>query len=147
VAVAACLLLLVIAIVPIFRDPLINSWRSYRFRQAIKAIDHPQGTLAVDDESQMGLLVGNSNHCDYYVAQLRSYEGDFAAIESHYETATFFNPVTQLYESPDVARFPTDETFFASELVGWRFVPDDERSLYIVYIFRIYEPNADLRCH
>ena len=63
------------AALPFVRDPVVNEWRSFRFRSRFAAISHPSGTERVRYESRFGLLVGNGNHCDYFAGELRTYAG------------------------------------------------------------------------
>jgi hypothetical protein len=146
-------LLLALWFIPFTGDAVRNSLHLWQLERQLKSLQQPSGTARVAFRSDVGLLVGNGNHCDFFVGELRSYSGPRAAIEQHYRDLRVFNPVTQKNETIDVifvddwkipgAHLPDE----FDQISGWG-VEQSEGSphMYSIYVFRSYEANWDFRC-
>ncbi|MBI1370071.1 MAG: hypothetical protein GC162_15635 [Planctomycetes bacterium] len=131
---------------PFVRDAVGNSWRCRQFEHGVVGLDHAPGTRAVDVRSRVGLLYGNGNHCDYFAGQLRTYDGDFAKVEAHYAGLTFYNPVRESRDNVSVERVGPGELPYG-DIVSWRVPEGLKEPMYLVYVFRNYDANADPRCN
>ena len=146
-------LVLAVWFIPFTGDAVRNSLHLWQLEKQLKSLQHPSGTARVTFRSDIGLLVGNGNHCDFFVGELRSYSGTRTAIEQHYRDLRVFNPVTQTSESIEiifVVDWKIPDMWLPDEfgqISGWG-LEDSEGSphMYIIYVFRSYEANWDLRC-
>ena len=68
----------------LFGDTVTHNRALRAHVSAFKMIEHPSDTTSVVRKARVGLQVGNGNHCDYFVGELRTYDGDRQAIEAAY---------------------------------------------------------------
>jgi len=76
----------------------------WQLSRSLTALKHPQHTQRVAVVKDLGLLVANGNHCDYFVAEMRSYSGDLSpdSIEKFYRNSQIWNPLNRRYERVSV---------------------------------------------
>ena len=137
---------------PIYKDYLIHDYKLERQVWAFDQLKHPPGTRRIAFQKYLGLYLGNSNHCDYFVGELRQYNGEQQAIESFYADKV----VDGLGVSVAFARHgdllgelrQSDMPFRFDALPVWSepSAPASDH-LYLVYIFDInFDPGCDIRC-
>ena len=137
---------------PIYKDYLVHEFKLYREVWAFHQLKHPAGTSQIAFQKYLGLYLGNGNHCDYFVGELRQYTGDRKSVENFY--------AGKVVDNLGVSVAFADNADFLDELrqsdLPFRFdalplssestspVPDH---LYIVYIFDMdFDPGWDIRC-
>ena len=146
------LLTCVVMPLPIYKDYLVHDYKLYREARAFNQLEHPAGSSRIAFQKYLGLYVGNSNHCDYFVGELRQYTGDSQANESFYADKV----VDGLGVSVAIARNgdllgelrQSDMPFQFDNLPVWStsFAPARDH-LYLVYIFDInFDSGWDIRC-
>ena len=139
-------------IFPIVANTTTNSSHLRLFRKRIKALSHPDHSESVTTHSKIGLLVGNGNHCDFFVGHIRSFDGNKVMIQNHYKNLTFLNPITKNHENCDILFFEDDKTptsylpYEFDSLDAWQVKGHDLTKLYVLSIFRSYDANRDFRC-
>jgi hypothetical protein len=137
---------------PVYRDILQHEYTLYREAWSLNQLKHPAGTNRIAFKKHVGLYLGNGNHCDYFVGELRRYTGRQAAIESFYSDKKVdnLNVNVAFVENGD----------FSDQLRRWSLppglnslsywldpatVPLDH--LYLVFIFDLdLDPGWDIRC-
>ena len=138
---------------PYIIDASINSHNLDLMKKRIEALPHPDQSEPVLTHSRVGLLIGNGNHCDYFVGHVRSFDGNKDLIQNHYSNFTFLNPVTERYEDWDILFFDDaslPDAYLPYEfdsLRAWQVKEYDLTKLYALSIFRSYDANSDPRCH
>ena len=127
-----------------------------------RAVTHPTFTQRVKYYRELGLLIGNGNHCDLFVGELRSYTGSQRQLLTHYAAQSFWSPLQH--------RLPVDVFFIENGIITGGTIENEDISLcipftverilqdakafersadklYIVYMFDYgYEPGLDIRC-
>lgn len=116
--------------------------RLKRLEVSVANLKHPPGTRELAIESDLGLLQGNGNHCDYFVGALRA------------------GPVAQLARADDdyIAQHAEvmllDETdWFGLQArarlieAGRKLTPSPGETFYVVWLFDQTAPESDFRCH
>ena len=158
-AVAACILVALggcaaWVLLPMWRDARSNDRHLDAIADQMIEIEHPPGTSRVRVKKKVGLLIGNGNHCDYFVGELRTFSGADDAVIAFYSGKTIHNPVGDFDQKVQVA-FPEPDGRFgdwlpdcSDSLDAWGLTPDERAlSLYLVYVFSSFRPNRDMRCH
>jgi hypothetical protein len=128
---------------------------AWKFNSAFSQIPHPPGTHAIKIESDMGLILGNGNHCDFVVGQLRSYGTTETEIRNFYRGHTVLNPLNNERVPVEIAFCKngkwesTDDVAFAAvdkELL--RIANRAKQNTYIVFLYDGgYDPSIDIRCN
>jgi len=140
---------------PCVHDTALNSRRLHQFEKGIMSVDHPFDTELIASRARVGLLIGSGNHCDYFVGELRSYRGPKEALVANYSNQSVHNPVTGRAEKLTLV-FLEDgviprNAYLPDSLKHLEAWGEDCRSVplqsYLVYLFRSYQANADVRCH
>lgn len=95
-AAIGCLSLALILIGPIgyflWSQVFVHDWMLARFRQTFAAVRHPATTMKVRAYSDLGLLIGNGNHCDFFTGELRSYSCSRRDVLNAYAAQSFRSP-------------------------------------------------------
>lgn len=52
-------------------DTIAHEQKLWRLEGSFRDVTHPAATALVTKRSRVGLLLGNGNHCDYFVGELR----------------------------------------------------------------------------
>ncbi|OGG49227.1 MAG: hypothetical protein A3F84_23955 [Candidatus Handelsmanbacteria bacterium RIFCSPLOWO2_12_FULL_64_10] len=129
-----------------------NSLRLRRMEGVFRAVPHPPGTELIRLRSDIGILHGNSNHCDFFVGELRRYGGSESAIREHYSDprvlATLSKDLSLELVFIQNGKIPDDEDMpdALRNLSEWDLPPGETRA-YLVFVFDQHEPNLDPRCH
>ena len=138
-----------------FSDTLSNNLNLWRLERSFAAIRHPPATEPIRSEGRVGLLSGNGNHCDYFVGELRAFQGAFSALSDAYSGARVFDPVAGRAMPLEVSEVNGDEISAAAvpidleSVSAWTWggrTPSGSR-LYLVSYFANYEANGDWSCH
>lgn len=135
-----------------------HDWNLWKLDRSFRLINHPTGTMCVVHKRELGLLIGNGNHCDYFVGELRTYSVSKPKVSQFYERMTVLNPVSGKKEGLEVAFIDN------GEVRGYKYpefeVPDpivemarslkqkhDKNRYYIVYILDAgHDVGLDIRC-
>jgi hypothetical protein len=117
---------------------------------------HPADTALVNHEREVGTLVGNGSHCDYFVGELRTYAGSKQSVLRFYEDRTLWNPISGGRQDLEVAFIDNGKVIWPADLEMPDPVSDmarslklkhDRRSCYVVYILDSgYGCGLDVRC-
>jgi hypothetical protein len=139
-------------------DSLTNSWHLYQMEAELTALPIPPQTQSLTRKSALGILSGNSNHCDFFVGLLFRSSLTPTIIEQHYAGRIFHNPVTSAQEEFQVTILTTPK-HFRSKYVwlpdglgvaeAWGVSTQDfaSNTIYLVSFFEQYPTNHDWRCH
>ena len=149
---------IILAVVPYSRDAIANSWRLHHFRGSLTSLPHLPGTSRVCVFSEVALFRGNSNHCDYFIAEIRTYSGPKSAIKSHYAPLRIDNPITKKKEKVDIIFFAGGRVldpevwwwplYGFEDISAWNIPAGSENlSMYALAVFNMYDANWDIRCH
>ncbi len=143
---------------------LYNNFRLWRFERNFAALSHPPQSKFVARTNEVGLF-GNGNHCDFLVAEVRSFTGSRKAVRNFYRSTRIAVPNSADDESQDVKNGAqsVEINFLASPLPSnyrWKFSFAEEidlsfakgqKNLYVVFINNSGESNSwetlcDARC-
>jgi hypothetical protein len=125
-----------------------------KFEHVFQSLPHPTNTHSLGFEKRFGLLVGNGNHCDFFLGEIRTYNSSKEAVEKYYSAVIFKNPKSGLDEDVEISfiengafqRFSLP--YDLETLDGWKLKSAfTNQPLYLVYILRQYAANSDPRCH
>lgn len=148
-----CLVACVIVLAPVIGDTIAHDRKLRRYQAALRDAPHPGDTLLVSAEKRVGLFVGNGNHCDYFVGELRQYSGSRQEIEEFYAGISIegYGPVELLFvengQFPEPARWTLPRKL--DELAEWSVSPVElQADVYLVYVLAPgFDPGYDIRCH
>lgn len=141
---------------------LNNSLHLWQLERAVASVRHPPQTRRLAQSKKLGLLVGNGNHCDFFVAELRDYSQTNLTprqIRAFYARTKIWNPLDERYENVDVATVEngvlraSHDWDGTEQFIAHRFGRNWPRSLakqkvYVLFNFSIgYDPGCDIRCH
>ena len=70
----------------------IHDYILWQFTRKYAAIQHPSGTQPIKFRKDLGLLIGNSNHVDFFAGELRTYTGSRRQIVNKYSGQEFTSP-------------------------------------------------------
>jgi hypothetical protein len=112
-------------------------------------VPHPPGTVKVDAYQEIGLLYGNGNHCDIFVGEMRTYNGDQSAIKNFYQQSQYDVGVI-FPENGDFSETSRFELPYGHTRISeWKIPPGvDLHHLYVVFSadWSAEDPGFDLRC-
>ncbi|HEX8235592.1 MAG TPA: hypothetical protein VF600_06515 [Abditibacteriaceae bacterium] len=76
----------------------------WQLSRSLTSVKHPPNTNRVAFMKNLGLLVANGNHSDYFVAEMRSYSSNLSprAIERFYQGTNIWNPLNRRHERVSV---------------------------------------------
>jgi hypothetical protein len=148
----SCSILCAAFLFPFVKDSLLHDYAFYQETQAFRRLKHPAGTSLVSSKKFLGLYLGNGNHCDYFLGELRRYSSDEQTIKAFYAGRTSADPEVGIMflengEFPDNAWNWMPYKF--DSLSTWLDTPDEPRDhLYLIYDWGIIslDPGWDLRC-
>ncbi len=127
-----------------------------RVAKSFQELRHPAGSRLIARSKNLGLLLGNGNHCDYFVGELRTSTLSQSEIEDFYEGETVLNPLTKRHEhiflafrsSPgkfEAERF--DNLPYSDDAAFENAMAQAPAGAYIVFFFAGgYGPGLDMRC-
>lgn len=134
----------------------INNWKMRSTLSSFQALTHPADSKLIYTTNDIGLLVGNGNHCDFFVGELRTSTASRAAIEKHYQSARVWNPITNRYATGEVqVSFIQNiqvvhdlDKFLLRQFETKMPPPTPGRQNYIVFFLEVGDDNAgcDIRC-
>jgi hypothetical protein len=72
----------------------------WQLQRSVATINNPPNTKSIASAKDIGLLVANGNHCDYFVAQLRSFPENMTSkqIQLFYKNSKIWNPLNRRTE-------------------------------------------------
>lgn len=170
IAVATALATVFLVFYVRFFNPM-HDLKLWQFRHQFNQLSHPGDSIRVASDSRLGLLLGCSNHCDFFTGQIRWTQLSLTEVESFYASYTVpavypghMNMAGFIYTDVSVKVIPIegpeikgDESFCSipyevCELSGWRGniskYQEKKGTLYVVYVMDSgYAPFWDLRCH
>jgi hypothetical protein len=133
--------LVVLALVSLCIAPCVpHSLKLTRLERKYRGLQHPP-SRALAYESDLGLLEGNGNHCDYFVGELRASTLSVAELTRAYGAAAEVEDVS-LADPLDVSEVRRRLYLRAKEAA---LLPGER--LYVVSMFEQEAPGLDLRCH
>lgn len=121
------------------------------FEAAFQEVQHPVGTERLSLRTATGDFAHSEQGCDFYVGEVRDYDGDQAEILAAYaHQEVRGNPVQVLFlddgQIPAQMRDSLPEPL--NDLAAWELPSDAGQQLYMVYLVVVgYEGNASLDCH
>jgi hypothetical protein len=142
--------------IQMLKDMVSNNLTLARIEGEFEEISHPPNTRLVSQRSAVGLLAGNSNHCDYFVGQLRTYSGNRDILHEYYEKQKSidpYGPVELLFIDDEplysFSENPLDHLSYEfSDPAAWSDADITADEHYFVYVFLIgFAPGRDPRCH
>ena len=86
--VAAVVTCTTVPVLPMGWDIVGDNLRLESYSAAFRRVDHPTGSVRVDAQRRIGLLTGNGNHCDFFVGEVRRFDGDREDLRSFYGSQT-----------------------------------------------------------
>ncbi len=132
---------------PFARDMLLHNQALGNLEIALHQIDHPVDTTFVRDFKSMGVLSGNSNHCDYIAGELRRYSGDKQEIQNFYTNEEIYVIFLENGRIPENAEFLLSPSALEKLLYGENPAPDAQSKMYLVILTDMFnDPGYDFRC-
>ena len=137
----------------------IHDWYLWQFARSYSHITHPPTTQHVKSYKQLGLLIGNGNHIDLFVGEVRSYSGSCQQIIDWYDSRDVPSQLAHGERVPIEIVFVDNNRISSSESDYLRPFPIGEivRDIgsshstnlhyYIVYVLDAtgYPPGFDIR--
>jgi hypothetical protein len=65
-------------------DFMIHNRKLDQHATSFLNVQHPPDTSFVNSNHSVGLFAGNGNHCDYFVGEMRTFDGQQQKLESFY---------------------------------------------------------------
>jgi hypothetical protein len=133
-------------------DIFIHNQRLASYVVAFQKMEHPLGTSELSFRS-MVTLVGNGNHCDYFVGEMRQFTGERQAIIDFYEGQEVHGqPVFVAFVENGEFPHETSLRYLPQGLdnpKNWLDSPFGSlENVYVVYVFDIgNDAGLDFRCH
>ena len=135
----------------------------WQFSQKYAKVKHPASTRHVRDYKELGLLIGNGDHCDLFVGELRSYTCSRQQLLKQYASQKFWSPISEeylpveilfidkgkvesgiLYHGEIESQLPAPIERIAADA---KAAKERSKRYYIVYIFDPgYDAGFDVRC-
>jgi hypothetical protein len=154
----AGLVVLALFILPFVIHPLLNNRRLSQVENSFARLNHPAQSTLVKRVSAVGLLIGNSNHCDFFVGELRSYTGTQQLVRNFYSQSQSWRSLPDtdqasgsiVFLSQGVIPESTQLPYSYQDSEDWGITPELKRQqLYLLYFLDVGVLNAgcDLRCH
>jgi hypothetical protein len=149
----------------------MHDLKLWQFRHRFNQLSHPIDSIMVASDNRFGLLVGNSNHCDFFAGQIRWTQLSETEVElfysSHTISATYPNrqvvggfPYTNVTvriipvedDKITIGGFSCPIPYELCDLSNWKSdmstYQQGEGMLYVVYALDVgYSPFWDMRCH
>lgn len=150
--------LLFLFLIPV--NMLLNNADLRSFERGFAAIEHPLSTKSLATSSRTGNLGCASNHCDYFVGNLRSTSLSREALLAHYGDMTISSPPDPYFKEPTEIQLwffdeevpecepEVDGLFNEPEHWGVDLSEHADKTLYIAFAEAAgAPPGADIRCH
>jgi hypothetical protein len=114
---------------PLVYDTLKNNWTLNKYELAFRRQSHPGWTTSISLEKRVGLLAGNSNHCDYFFGEVRSYTVSKDEISRFYDGQRVENYSYLKVTFIENGGFPGNESnnllYGLRSIADWGFDPAD----------------------
>ena len=141
----------------VFGATLRHSWDLHRLNRALNVTAHPTNSRLISRGQQIGLLIGNGDHCDFFVGELRSFQGTRAGIQQFYTQAKIWNPLNNTRQPLEIlflqnGKFPALKQEYLpsdfSSVAHWSKAPlNTKQNYYLLYFFDVgYDAAFDIRC-
>ena len=105
-----------------------------------RALVHPPDSRSLARESELGLLEGNGNHCDYFVGEVRVTRLSVVQVNA------FYGPRVEVEFPVGAARYAMSPRNLLLDIAaGVKLEPGE--LIYLVSMFDQEEPGMDMRCH
>lgn len=123
-----------------------NSFRLWRLERDFAALAHPVESKFLKRQKMVGLVAGNGNHCDFFVAELHSHDGNQQKTREFYRSIRVAVPNHDAYQESENGTQATEIELLPSPLppkYHWRYHHVDpwdlsalagRKNLYIVLI-------------
>lgn len=132
----------------------------WQLQHSVATINNPPRTKRIASTKDLGLLAGNGNHCDYFVAQLRSFPESMSPkqIQNFYKNTKIWNPLNRQYEIISVGIIKDGKIESNEDWTGiGKFLQEHfherlpnkltNQRLYFVFFFDGgYDTTCDIRC-
>ena len=122
------------------------------FETAFGALQHPGQTALISQKTAAGYLSNSQTGCDFFVGELRSYQGDQDKIRAAYTGQTVKNvdKIPVVFVENGLIQLESGQSFpeLIKRLESWTPSQEQgEQPLYIVYIFVTgYQGYSNLDC-
>lgn len=157
IAISGFLGMIFVIIGPCIYCRFLNNYRLYQFNKEFKRVGHPVESKLLSRRSAVGLLVGNSNHCDYFVGEIRSSNLSEEAIEKYYADSVVKSPINESLVGVDI-HFVRTGTFSGQGMLPYEYenlsqwdlesnIQNQTETVYLLSTFFNWFANADMRCH
>ena len=122
-----------------------------RYENAFQDLQHPAGTTSLSLRSTLGVLTDAVQGCDFFVGEVRQYDGDREAISTFYTDQSVSGSPIQV-EFLEGGQMPAQVSAFLPDpintLTGWELPPGSEgQNMYLVYLLVVgFEGDMKLNC-
>ena len=121
------------------------------FEKAFQDLQHPPGTVHLSLRTTMGILTEAEQGCDFFVGEIRQFDGSQDVISTAYsDQLVSGNPIQVAF--PEDGQLPVQVSAFLPEpinsLVGWDLPPGSAgKPMYLVYLLVVgFEGDLKLNC-
>jgi hypothetical protein len=144
---------------PLITDPLSNNRKLRKLEHAFQDIQHPEGTVILSTRSDIGILSGNGNHCDFFVGSIinvpeginikDSYENQQIPVPFEDSSVSLDIESCMSPTLSDLRRFEVPTSIYhLSTFSQWGIEkPSNLEHVYVISVFLNQRHNADFRCH
>ena len=149
------LCIFIFAFIFLWLNIFIHDYNLFRLEAEFSRLSVPSNTYLIKKVNRIGNLIANGNHCDYLVANIRSYNCSKEFIINFYKNKKLYNPITKNYEALNVLfvdelnKIDTSQNSYMSipfPLLDLRNVYTN-KNYYIIYFFDSgYDAGIDIRC-
>ena len=122
-----------------------------RYENAFQDLQHPAGTTSLSLRSTLGVLTDAVQGCDFFVGEIRQYDGDREAISTFYtDQSVSGSPIQVTFL--EQGQLPGEVSAFLPEslntLAGWDLPSGiEDQPMYLVYLLVVgYEGDLKLNC-
>ena len=137
----------VVFIVPFAWFSISNDIKLKKMDIQLSQIKHPVGTSLISTRGAIGVLWGNSDHCDFYVGEMRQFDSNRQKVLDFYHDPDINIAFIENKTMPDgftTFDVPHELNTFADWGISTADVPEN---LYLVYIFDGFgDVGLDFRC-
>ncbi len=124
-----------------FSPCLPHDFRLRQMKRDFARLSHPAGSRVLESRSDLGLLEGNGNHCDYFVGELRVAPLSAEALQAFYD-----GKATVEFSAPGASWDVTSPRESLLSIASTSSHAPGE-TVYVVSLYDSEEPGIDYRCH
>ena len=135
-------LICVLTIAGFVFQPSLNNWAGKatlrEFKLAFQAVQHPAGTESLSLRTSMGEFTGSGQGCDFFVGEVRRFNGmEEMIIKAYLDQAASGYPLQVVFlenrRIPDQVNASLPEAL--NDLAGWELPPGmDQQPMYLIYL-------------